>query len=134
MATSHHLALLAALPLLAVGLSQPAHATSFRVDAESDSSTIVTCRGGRCINCSNCHVGAATSAKTAVPNHGPKLVSKYQYRLAEGQKLKLDKTGYLVKEKGRLVVYDGKNRRVLPASTVILKDGGGRAAVYITED
>lgn len=134
MATSHHLALLVALPLLAVGLSQPAQATSFRVNAETDGSTIVTCRGGRCINCSNCHVGAGTSAKTPVPNHGPKLLSQYQFRLAEGQKLKLDKTGYVAREKGRLVVYDGKNRRVLPASTVILKDSGGRAAVYITED
>ena len=126
MTTRHRLGLLLVLPILSTALlSQQGHATSFRVNAETDSSTVISCRGGRCINCSNCHVGAS--------KHEPALLAKYQYELAEGQKLKLGKTGYVIKEKGRLVIHDGKTRRVLPASTIILKDSEGRAAVYVTE-
>jgi hypothetical protein len=108
----------------------PAHATTFRVDATTDSSTIVGCRTpGRC--CNTCHVEQAAAKSKTPPKHDRALYGKYLQTVAEGQKLTVRGESYVTKEKGQLVLYEGKTRKVLPASTLIVKDEGGRYAVIL---
>ena len=53
--------------------------------------------------------------------------------LAEGKKLRASRDSYVTKEKGELVLYEGKKRTVLPRSGFILKDEGGQAAIVLSE-
>ena len=113
-------------------LVTPAHATTFRVDAETNGSTIIRrpCDGGPC--CNTCHVGQPAPEKKP-PKHDRALYGKYLVELAEGKKLRVSRNSYVTKEKGELVLYEGKTRTVLPRSGLILKDDGGRAAIVLTE-
>ena len=54
-------------------------------------------------------------------------------QLAEGRTLRINGESYVTREKGELVLYEGKARTVLPRSGLILKDNGGRAAIVLTE-
>ncbi len=110
----------------------PAHAAEFRVDAETNGSTIIRrpCDGGPC--CNTCHVGQLAPDKKP-PKHDRELYNKYLVQLAEGKRLRVSRESYIAREKGELVLYEGKTRTVLPRSGFILKDDGGRAAVVLTE-
>jgi hypothetical protein len=113
-------------------LAAPAHATEFRVDAEKNGSTIIRrpCDGGPC--CNTCHVGQPAPEKKP-PKHDRELYDKYLVQLAEGKRLRVSRDSFVTREKGELVLYEGKKRTVLPRSGFILKDAGGRAAVVLTE-
>src|SRR5437867_10806378 len=99
----------AALVLGTVLVATPAHATTFRVDAETNGSTIIRqpCDGGSC--CNTCHVGQPAPEKKP-PKHDRALYSKYLVQLAEGEKLRVSRDSYVTKEKGELVLYQGKKR------------------------
>jgi hypothetical protein len=122
----------AVLLLGSVLVAAPAHATGFRVDAPTNGSTIIRqpCDGGAC--CNTCHVGQPAPDKKP-PKHDRTLYGKYLVDLAAGKRLKVTRDSYVTKEKGELVLYEGKKRTVLPRSGFILKDDGGRSAVVLTE-
>jgi hypothetical protein len=122
-----------AILLLAVLLPvAPVDATEFRVDAEANGATIIRrpCDGGPC--CNTCHVGQPAPDKKP-PKHDAALYSKYLVQLAEGGKLRINGDAYVKREKGELVLYEGKTRTVLPRTGLILKDAAGRAAVVLSE-
>ena len=123
----------AALVLAGALLATPARAQTFQVDAERNGATIIRrpCDGGPC--CNTCHVGQPAPEKKP-PKHDRALYSKYLVQLAEGEKLRVSRDSYVTKEKGELVLYQGKKRTVLPRSGIILKDDGGRAAIVLTEE
>jgi hypothetical protein len=115
-------------------LVTPAQATTFRVDAETEGSTIVRkpcTSAGPC--CNSCHVGQAAAKTKTFPKHDRALYGKHVHELAEGQKLKVRGAAYVTKEKGRLVLVEGGKRTLLPASTFIVKDPGRRFGVVIEE-
>jgi len=122
----------AVLVLGSVLVATPAHAMEFRVDAETNGSTILRrpCDGGPC--CNTRHVGQPASDKKP-PKHDRELYGKYLTQLAEGKRLRVSRESHVTREKGELVLYEGKQRTVLPRSGFILKDGGGRPAVVLTE-
>ena len=122
----------AVLVLGSVLVATPAHAMGFRVDAETNASTLIRrpCDGGPC--CNTCHMGQPAPDKKP-PKHDRALYSKYLIQLAEGKKLRVSRDSHVTREKGELVLYEGKQRTVLPRSGFILKDDGGRAAVVLTE-
>jgi hypothetical protein len=122
----------AILLLVSALLVTPAYAADFRVDAETNGSTIIRrpCDGGPC--CNTCHVGHPAPDKKP-PKHDRELYSKYLVQLAEGKRLRVSRDSYVAREKGELVLYEGQTRTVLPRSGFILKDDGGRAAVVLTE-
>ena len=113
-------------------LATPAGAQTFQVDAERNGATIIRrpCEGGPC--CNTCHVGQPAPDKKP-PKHDLALYSKHLLQLAEGKRLTVSRGSYVTREKGQLVLYEGKTRTVLPRSGFILKDGGGRAAVVLSE-
>ena len=121
----------AALVLGTVVAATPA-AGEFRVDAETNGSTILRrpCDGGAC--CTACHVGQPTADKKP-PKHDPQLYGKYLVTLADGQRVRVNRNSYVTRESGELVLYEGRTRSVLPRSGFILKDDGGRAAVVLSE-
>jgi hypothetical protein len=47
--------------------------------------------------------------------------------------MRVSRDSYVTREKGELVLYEGKTRTVLPSSGLILKDTGERAAIVLTE-
>jgi hypothetical protein len=113
-------------------LVAPVEATEFRVDAEANGATIIRrpCDGGPC--CHTCHVGQPETDKKP-PKHDAALYGKYLVPLAEGRKLRINGDSYVTREKGELVIYEGKTRTVLPRTGLILKDAGGRSAVVLSE-
>ena len=113
-------------------VATPAHGTEFRVDAEPNGSTIIRqpCDGGAC--CNTCHAGQPAPDKKP-PKHDRALYAKYLVDIAAGKRLRVTRDSYVVREKGELVLYEGKTRTVLPSSGLILKDDGGRAAVVLSE-
>ena len=123
---------IAVLVLAGALLATPAHATTFRVDAETNGSTIIRqpCDGGSC--CNTCHVGQPAPDKKP-PKHDRALYSKHLVQLAEGKRLTVSRGSYVTREKGELVLYEGRTRTVLPSSGLILKDAGERAAIVLTE-
>jgi len=110
----------------------PAHATSFRVETEKNAAMIIRrpCDSGTC--CNTCHAGQPAPDKKP-PKHDRTLYGKYLVDLAEGKRLRVSRDSYVTKEKGELVLYEGKQRSVLPRSGFILKDDDGRSAVVLTE-
>jgi len=122
----------AVLVLGSVLVAGPAHAMGLRVDAPANASTIIRqpCDGGAC--CNICHVGQPAPDKKP-PKHDRALYAKYLVDLAAGKRLRVTSDSYVMKEKGELVLYEGKKRTVLPRSGFILKDDGGRSAVVLTE-
>jgi hypothetical protein len=124
--------LMAALVVSSLLAAMPAHAADFRVDAETNGSTIIRrpCDSGAC--CSTCHVGQPLAEKKP-PKHERELYGKYLVQLAEGKRLRVNRDSYVARENGELVLYEGKSRTVLPRSGFILKDHGGRAAIVLSE-
>ena len=112
---------IAVLVLAGALLATPARAQTFQVDAERNGATIIRrpCDGGPC--CNTCHVGQPAPDKKP-PKHD-----------REGKRLTVSRGSYVTREKGELVLYEGKTRTVLPSSGLILKDNGGRAAIVLTE-
>jgi hypothetical protein len=123
---------LALLVLAGALLATPARAQTFQVDAERNGATIIRrpCDGGPC--CNTCHVAQPAPDKKP-PKHDRELYSKYLVQLAEGKRLRVSRDSYVTREKGELVLYEGKTRTVLPSSGLILKDDGERAAIVLTE-
>jgi len=83
---------------------------------------------GNCINCqcTKCHQRKAikTSAKQTVTDHLRKYWPRNEYRLKEGEKIKiLTENAFVAKEKGRLVAYDNGKRILLPSSAKVIKAG-----------
>jgi len=83
---------------------------------------------GNCINCIcyNCHQRKAikTSAKQTVTDHFRKYWPGKEYRLKEGEKIKiLTKNAFVAKKKGRLVAYDNGKRILLRSSAKVIKAG-----------
>jgi hypothetical protein len=113
-------------------LVAPAQAGEFRVNAEPSSAIIIRrpCDGGPC--CNTCHVGQPPPDKKP-PKHDAELYGKYVVQLAEGRRLRISNDAYVTREKGELVLYEGKARTVLPKSGLILKDADGRSAVVLSE-
>jgi len=123
---------IAVLVLAGALLATPARAQTFQVDAERNGATIIRrpCDGGPC--CNTCHVGQSAPDKKP-PKHDRALYSKHLVQLAEGKRLTVSRGSYVTREKGELVLYEGRTRTVLPSSGLILKDAGGRAAIVLTE-
>jgi hypothetical protein len=122
----------AVLVVGSVLLATPARAQTFQVDAERNGATIIRrpCDGGPC--CNTCHVAQPAPDKKP-PKHDRALYSKYLVQLAEGKRLRVSRDSYVTREKGELVLYEGKTRTVLPSSGLILKDDGERSAIVLTE-
>jgi hypothetical protein len=122
----------AALLLLGLLLVVPAASAEFRVDTADNGAIIIRrpCDGGPC--CNTCHVGQPPPDKKP-PKHDAALYGKHLVQLAEGHKLRISNDAYVTREKGELVLYEGKTRTVLPRTGLILKDAGGRSAVVLTE-
>jgi hypothetical protein len=83
---------------------------------------------GNCLNCicTNCHQRKAikTSAKQTVTDHFRKYWPGKEYRLKEGEKIKiLTENAFVAKEKGRLVAYDNGKRILLRSSAKVIKAG-----------
>ena len=123
---------IAVLVLAGALLATPARAQTFQVDAERNGATIIRrpCDGGPC--CNTCHVGQPAPDKKP-PKHDRELYAKYLVQLAEGKRLRVSRDSYVSREKGELVLYEGKTRTVLPSSGLILKDAGERSAIVLTE-
>src|SRR5882724_7635596 len=97
----------AVLVLAGALLATPARAQTFQVDAERNGATIIRrpCDGGPC--CNTCHVGQPAPDKKP-PKHDRALYSKHLVQLAEGKRLTVSRDSYVVREKGELVLYEGK--------------------------
>lgn len=83
---------------------------------------------GNCLNCicTNCHQRKAikTSAKQTVTDHFRKYWPMNEYRLKEGQKIRiLTKNAFVAKERGRLVAYDNGKRILLRSSAKVIRAG-----------
>ena len=83
---------------------------------------------GNCINCicSNCHQRKAIkiSAKQTVTDHFRKYWPSNEYRLKEGEKIKiLTKNASVAQKKGRLVAYDNGKPILLRSSAKVIKAG-----------
>jgi hypothetical protein len=113
-------------------LAPSAASAQFRVDAPNNGAIIIRrpCDGGPC--CHTCHVGQPPPDKKP-PKHDAELYGKYLVQLAEGGKVHIGNDAYVIREKGELVLYEGKTRTVLPKSGLILQDADGRSAVVLTE-
>ena len=121
-----------AMMLGAVLLAASGASAEFRVDAADSGAVIIRrpCDGGPC--CNTCHVGQPPPDKKP-PKHDPALYGKYVVQLPEGRRLRISNDAYVAREKGDLILYEGKTRTVLPRSALILQDSGGRSAVVLTE-
>ena len=88
-------------------LATPARAQTFQVDAERNGATIIRrpCDGGPC--CNTCHVGQLAPDKKP-PKHDRELYAKYLVQLAEGKRMRVSRDSYVTREKGELVLYEGK--------------------------
>ncbi len=136
---------------LGVILFQTAFGTTFRVETDKDKATIIrvveesqnSSHGtgtlpwnyspivdteGNCINCSCdlCHSRKQikVNAEKTVEDHFKIYWPKNEYRLKEGEKVPvLTSDAYVVKRKGRLVLYDHNKPSFLSSKAKIIKAG-----------
>jgi hypothetical protein len=83
---------------------------------------------GNCLNCicANCHKRKPikVSAEKTVRDHINIYWPKNEYRLNEGQRVQvLTSDAYVVRRKGRLVLYDKNKPRLLSSRAKIIKAG-----------
>jgi hypothetical protein len=118
-----------------------AYATTFRVDDGKDRSTLIrkwndcgvspcaplVSAEGVCCNC--CHANkpvpkTSLSAAQSVDKHFKINWPKYEYHPKEGDRIRfMDSNAYVIKRRGRLVLYEGKKQTLLPIHAKIIKAG-----------